>query len=118
MAAEPSELPRLQLRVLRATPAGERLQLVVDCLSLRELPDGTSRRPVYLPRGVEEPETCYQHRLEVARAKGFFRDALCTYAGMLSRLVWQELPDSLRRVLTDSDGQGTELGLICSWPNC
>ncbi|WP_322774895.1 hypothetical protein [Synechococcus sp. CBW1107] len=43
---------------LRATPAGERLQLVYDCLSLLELPNGTSRRPVYLSRGVEEPETC------------------------------------------------------------
>ena len=27
----------------------ERLQLVYDCWTLLELPDGTSRRPVYLP---------------------------------------------------------------------
>ncbi|CAK6687343.1 hypothetical protein ICNINCKA_00184 [Synechococcus sp. CBW1107] len=35
---------------------------------------------------------------------------------MLSRLVWQELPDSLSRVITDVDGQGPDLGLICSLP--
>jgi len=90
----------------------DRLQLVYDCWSLLELPDGTSRRPVYLPRGVEEPETCYRQRLEAARPTGFFRDALRTYAGMLSRLQWQELPDSLGRVLSDVDGQGTDLGLF------
>ena len=31
----------------------DRLQLVYDCWTLLELPDGTSRRPVYLPRGIE-----------------------------------------------------------------
>jgi hypothetical protein len=35
------------------------VQLVDDCWTLLELPDGTSRRPLYLPRGIEEPETCY-----------------------------------------------------------
>ncbi|WP_259729218.1 hypothetical protein [Synechococcus sp. CS-1333] len=112
------KLPCLQLRVLRAIHAGKRLQLVYDCWILLELPDGTIRRQVYLPRGVGEPENCYQHRLELARPKCFFRAALCTYAGMLSRLVWQVLPDSLGRVLTDVDVQATDLGLICSWPIC
>jgi hypothetical protein len=73
---------------------------------------------VYLPRGIEEPETCYLKRLEAARPTGFYRDALRTYAGMLSRLAWQELPDSLTRVATDVDGQGTDLGSSCSWPTC
>ena len=90
----------------------DRLQLVYDCWTLLELPDGTSRRPVYLPRGIEEPETCYLKRLEAARPTGFYRDALRTYAGMLSRLSWQELPDSLTRVATDVDGQGTDLGVF------
>ena len=83
-----------------------------DWRSLLELPDGTSRRPVYLPMGVEEPKSSYSQRLEAARPKGFLRDALRTYAGMLSRLVWQELPESLSRVLTDVDGQGTDLSLF------
>lgn len=90
----------------------DRLQLVYDCWTLLELPDGNSRRPVYLPRGIEEPETCYLKRLEAARPTGFYRDALRTYAGMLSRLAWQELPDSLTRVATDVDGQGTDLGVF------
>jgi len=72
-----------------------------------ELPDGTSRRPVDLPRGIEEPETCCLKQREAARSTGFYRDALCTYEGMLSRLAWQELPDSLTRVAIDVDGQGT-----------
>jgi hypothetical protein len=59
----------------------DRLQLVYDCWTLLELPDGTSRRPLYLPRGIEEPETCYLKRLEAARPTGFYRDALRTYAG-------------------------------------
>jgi hypothetical protein len=90
----------------------DRLQLVYDCWTLLELPDGTSRRPLYLPRGIEEPETCYSERLEAARPTGFYRDALRTYAGMLSRLAWQELPDSLSQVATDVDGQGTDLGVF------
>jgi hypothetical protein len=90
----------------------DRLQLAYDCWTLLELPDGTSRRPVYLPRGIEEPETCYLKRLEAARPTGFYRDALRTYAGMLSRLAWQQLPDSLSRVDTDVDGHGTDLGVF------
>ena len=90
----------------------DRLQLVYDCWTLLELPDGTSRRPLYVPRGIEEPESCYLKRLEAARPTGFYRDALRTYAGMLSRLTWQELPDSLSRVATDVDGQGTDLGVF------
>ena len=105
--AEPPWLEHPTLSGLR-----DRLQLVYDCWTLLELPDGTSRRPVYLPRGIEEPETCYLKRLEAARPTGFYRDALRTYAGMLSRLSWQELPDSLSRVATDVDGQGTDLGVF------
>ena len=106
LPAQPPWLEHPTLSGLR-----DRLQLVYDCWTLLELPDGTSRRPVYLPRGVEEPETCYLKRLEAALPTGF-RDALRTYAGMLSRLAWQELPDSLARVATDVDGQGTDLGVF------
>ena len=72
-----------------------------------ELPNSTSRRPVYLPRGIEEAETCCLSQREAARPTGFYRDALRTYAGMFSRLAWQDLPDSLARVSIDVDGQGT-----------
>jgi hypothetical protein len=106
----PAELPWLEHPTLSGLR--DRLQLVYDCWTLLELPDGTSRRPVYLPRGIEEPEACYLKRLEAARPTGFYRDALRTYAGMLSRLNWQQLPDSLSRVATDVDGQGTDLGVF------
>ena len=72
-----------------------------------ELPDSTSRRPIYLPRGIEELETCCLKQREAARPTSFYRDALRTYAGMLSRLAWQKLPNSLTRVAIDVDGQGT-----------
>jgi hypothetical protein len=106
----PAHLPWLEHPTLSGLR--DRLQLVYDCWTLLELPDGTSRRPLYLARGIEEPETCYIKRLEAARPTGFYRDALRTYAGMLSRLAWQELPDSLSRVATDVDGQGTDLGVF------
>ena len=104
----PAESPWLE----HPTRSGlrDRLQLAYDCWTLLELPNGTSRRPLYLPRGIEEAETCYIKRLEAARPNGFYRDALRTYAGMLSRLALQELPDSLTHVATDVDGQGTDLG--------
>ena len=77
----PSQPPWLEHPTLSGLR--DRLQLVYDCWTLLELPDGTSRRPLYLPRGIEEPETCYLKRLEAARPTGFYRDALRTYAGML-----------------------------------
>jgi len=49
-----------------------------------QLPDGTSRRPVYLPRGIEEPEASCLKQREAARSTGFYRDALLIYAVMLS----------------------------------
>jgi hypothetical protein len=32
--------------------------------------------------------------------------------GMLSRLAWQQLPDSLSRVATDVEGHGSDLGVF------
>ena len=76
LPAQPPWLEHPTLSGLR-----DRLQLVYDCWTLLELPDGTSRRPLYLTRGIEEPETCYLKRLEAARPTGFYRDALRTSPG-------------------------------------
>lgn len=81
-----------------SAPRRGRLQLVYDCWTLLKLPDGTSRRPFHLSRGIEEPETCCLKQREAARSTGFYRDALLTYAVILAQLNWQELPDSLTRV--------------------
>ena len=88
------------------------LQLTADCWALLAAPDGSSRKEQYLPKGEREPETAYRKRLDAARPSGFFRDALRTYAGMLSRGSWISLPDSLSSVLTDVDGRGTDLGVF------
>jgi hypothetical protein len=97
-------------------PVGESLrdvlQLTADCWNLLAAPDGSSRKEHYLPKGEREPETAYRKRLDAARPSGFFRDALRTYAGMLSRGSWINLPASLASVLTDVDGRGTDLGVF------
>ena len=88
------------------------LQITADCWALLAAPDGTSRKEHYLPKGEREPDTAYRKRLDAARPSGFFRDALRTYAGMLSRGSWLSLPASLSSVLTDVDGRGTDLGVF------
>lgn len=90
----------------------ERLQLSFDCWNLLDCPDGSSRRSIYLPPGAKEPAEAYRRRLEAAKPTGFFRDALRTYAGMLSHCQWLNLPASLLPVLTDVDGRGTDLGVF------
>jgi hypothetical protein len=86
--------------------------VTADCWNLLAAPDGSSRKETYLPQGEREPRTAYEKRLAAARPSGFFRDALRTYAGMLSRGSWLQLPASLNRVLTDVDGRGTDLGVF------
>ncbi|MFS6827238.1 hypothetical protein [Cyanobium sp. ATX-6F1] len=75
----------------------DRLQLAFDCWNLLDAPDGTSRRSVYLPPGVKEPDSSYRNRIENARPTGFFRDAL---------------PHTLQAVIGDVDGRGTDLGVF------
>jgi len=90
----------------------DQLQLCFDCWNLLDAPGGTSRRCVYLPPGTKEPDANYRNRVENARPRGFFRDALRTYAGMLSFLEYLALPPSLQRVISDVDGRGTDLGVF------
>ena len=78
------------------------LQITADCWALLAAPDGSSRKEHYLLKGEREPDTAYRKRLEAARPSGFFRDALRTYAGMLSRGSWIRLSACLTSVLTDS----------------
>jgi hypothetical protein len=61
---------------------------------------------------VKEPDLVYDSRIAHAKPSGFFRDALRTYAGMLSFLHWRALPPSLQRVIGDADGMGTDLAVL------
>lgn len=90
----------------------EPLQLVLDAWNLLRAPDGSCRRKPYLPQGIKEPEPVYESRIRHARPSGFFRDALRTYAGMLSFLHWRALPQTLRQVIGDVDGMGTDLSVL------
>jgi hypothetical protein len=90
----------------------DRLQLVLDAWNLLRAPDGSCRPKPYLPQGIKEPDAVYDSRIQHAQPTGFFRDALRTYAGMLSFLHWQALPDSLKRVVGNVDGMGTDLAVL------
>ncbi len=90
----------------------DRLQLVLDAWNLLRAPDGSCRRKPYLPQGIKEPDPVYDSRIQHAQPTGFFRDALRTYAGMLSFLHWQALPASLKRIVGDVDGMGTDLAVL------
>ncbi|TVS06910.1 MAG: hypothetical protein EA413_02435 [Cyanobium sp. PLM2.Bin73] len=69
-------------------------------------------REAYLPQGKKEPDRVQCTRLEQSRPTGFFRNALRTYAGMLSTIHWRSLPGSLQQVIGDVDGMGTDLGVF------
>ncbi|MCP9861134.1 DUF4055 domain-containing protein [Cyanobium sp. Cruz-8D1] len=105
-----SHAPWLQHPALTALQLS--LRITTDCWALLAAPDGSSRKEHYLPKGEREPDNAYRKRLDAARPSGFFRDALRTYAGMLSRGSWISLPASLSSVLTDVDGRGTDLGVF------
>ena len=94
------------------TALAEPLQLVLDAWNLLRAPDGSCRRKPYLPQGIKEPGPVYESRILHARPSGFFRDALRTYAGMLSFLHWRALPPLLRLVIGDVDGMGTDLSVL------
>ena len=84
-----------------------RLQLVHDCWDLLN-----NQKEYYLPRGEREPDSAYKRRIDAALLSGFFRDALRTFAGMLTASHWRELPPSLQAVVSDVDGLGTDLGVF------
>ena len=84
-----------------------RLQLVHDCWDLLN-----NQKQYYLPRGEREPDSAYKRRIDAALPSGFFRDALRTFAGMLTASHWRELPPSLQAVVSNVDGLGTDLGVF------
>ena len=77
-----------------------------DCWSFPDGIGGQSWRGAYLPHDSKEPEAGYQQRLANARLIFSFRDALCTYAGMLPSVQWHDLSGSLAGVLSDLFGLG------------
>lgn len=90
----------------------DRLQITTEAWNLLRAPDGACRRKPCLPQGLKEPDPVYESRIKHARPSGFYRDALRTYAGMLSFLHWRALPQTLRQVIADVDGIGTDLAVF------
>ena len=103
--ASPPEIPvPIHPSLLAILP---RLQLVHDCWDLLN-----NQKEYYLPRGEREPDSAYKRRIDAALPSGFFRDALRTFAGMLTASHWRQLPPSLQAVVSDVDGLGTDLGVF------
>ena len=50
-----------------------------------------NQKEYYLPRREREPDSAYKRRIDAALPSGFFRDALRTFAGMLTASHWCEL---------------------------
>jgi len=73
---------------------------VHDCWDLLN-----NQKEYFLPRGEREPDSAYKRRIDAALPSGFFRDALRTFAGMLTASHWRELPPSLQAVVSDVDGK-------------
>ena len=104
LASPPETLVPIHPNLLAILP---RLQLVHDCWDLLN-----NQKEYYLPRGEREPDSAYKRRIDAALPSGFFRDALRTFAGMLTASHWRELPPSLQAVVSDVDGLGTDLGVF------
>ena len=104
LASPPEALVPIHPSLLAILP---RLQLVHDCWDLLN-----NQKEYYLPRGEREPDSAYKRRIDAALPSGFFRDALRTFAGMLTAGHWRELPPSLQAVVSDVDGLGTDLGVF------
>jgi len=101
LASPPEALVSTHPSLLAILP---RLQLVHDCWDLLN-----KQKEYYLPRGEREPDSAYKRRIDAALPSGFFRDALRTFAGMLTASHWRELPPSLQAVVSDVDGLVTDL---------
>ena len=106
----PSPSPEFGAPSLQPAPHPERTAALPAYLCrLVAAPDGSSSMLHYQPKGEREPDTAYRKRSDAADSSGFFRDALSTDAGMLSRGSWITFPASLSAVLTEVGGRSTNL---------
>ena len=87
------------------------LQVAADCWEL--LRDGKEE---YLPKEVKEPPRAYKARLMRASYASFYRDAIVSYAGALSRFELRDPPELLKKYQSNIDADGNSLkayGMIC-----
>lgn len=88
------------------------LQRAQDCWHLlpREHTDiGMSVRAHYLPQEVGEPKDAYHGRIGRSSYPSTYRDAIRSFAGLLSRFQLSEPPATLEAAINDIDMRGSSL---------
>lgn len=89
------------------------LHRALDCWQLLPRDDGEnvtrSRRAKYLPQEVAEPFDAYTGRLARSSYPSTYRDAIRSFAGLLSRFQLVEPPKSLKAAENDVDMRGSSL---------
>jgi hypothetical protein len=96
------ELPSYQHHVLRDVL--EELDRNRDCWNYLK-----GRLEHYLPKEPKEPPAAYKARLGRVSYVPFFRDAITSFAGVLSRYQLKNPPASLERAIDDIDRRGNDL---------
>lgn len=96
------ELPSYEHHVLRDVK--EELVKVADCWNNLK-----GRLEVYLPKEPKEPKEAYKLRLGRVSYVGFFRDAITSFAGVLSRFELKEPPKTFDQAKADIDRRGNHL---------
>lgn len=80
------------------------LSVVDDCWNLLK-----GRKETHLPKEQGEPDKAYEARVMRSSYPSFFRDAVISYAGSLSRFDDNILPASMAAARGNIDRQGTSL---------
>lgn len=89
------------------------LQQVYDCWSLLR-----DRKTHYLPKEVKEPDLAYKGRVARAVYSSFFKDAIRSFAGKLSKFNLTDAPQSLDLASHDVDRLGSDLVMFLSEADC
>ena len=85
------------------------LELTYDCWTLLNSGGRGESKQKYLKQEPAEPKKAYQSRLERSTYTPIFRDAIQSYAGLLSRFQLMDAPPSLLTAEKNIDLQGSSI---------
>jgi hypothetical protein len=85
------------------------LEKAYDCWTLLNADGAGESKQKYLPKEPAEPSAAYQARLGRSTYAPIYRDAIRSYAGLLSRFHLIDAPSSLEDSKTNVDLQGSSI---------
>lgn len=85
------------------------LEQAIDCWTLFNADGLGEAKAKYLPREPAEPKDCFEARLNRSTYTPIYRDAIRSYAGLLSRFQLIDPPSSLRISEKNVDLQGSSI---------